>query len=420
MEAALTTLAIALGFVLDWIFGDPIGVWHPVCAIGSLISGTEKLLRRLFPATPRGEKIAGVFLWGIVCGISFAVPLALLFVLGRISPWLAFAAQTLFCYQIFARKCLVDAGEHVREALDKSLDDGRRAVAMYVGRDTGALTEEGVIKATVETIAENTTDGVIAPLFYMLLGGTPLAFLYKAVNTLDSMVGYHNEKYEHFGWCSAKLDDAFNFLPARIAAVCMVAGAGMLKFDSRNARRIFQRDRFQHKSPNSAQDAFNFLPARIAAVCMVAGAGMLKFDSRNARRIFQRDRFQHKSPNSAQTESVCAGALHIQLGGPAPYFGKIVQKPTIGDDDRAIVKSDIVRASDLMTTAAVFALLLGLAIRLAYFGKIVQKPTIGDDDRAIVKSDIVRASDLMTTAAVFALLLGLAIRLAVVVTPAAF
>ena len=264
------------------------------------------------------EKIAGVFLWGIVCGISFAVPLALLFVLGCISPWLAFAAQTLFCYQIFARKCLVDAGEHVREALDKSLDDGRRAVAMYVGRDTGALTEEGVIKATVETIAENTTDGVIAPLFYMLLGGAPLAFLYKAVNTLDSMVGYHNEKYEHFGWCSAKLDDAFNFLPARIAAVCMVAGAGMLKFDSRNARRIFQRDRFQHKSPNSAQ-----------------------------------------------TESVCAGALHIQLGGPAPYFGKIVQKPTIGDDDRAIVKSDIVRASDLMTTAAVFALLLGLAIRLA-------------------------------------------------------
>ena len=318
MEAALTTLAIALGFVLDWIFGDPVGVWHPVCAIGSLISGTEKLLRRLFPATPRGKKIAGVFLWGIVCGISFAVPLALLFVLGRISPWLAFAAQTLFCYQIFARKCLVDAGEHVREALDKSLDDGRRAVAMYVGRDTGALTEEGIIKATVETIAENTTDGVIAPLFYMLLGGAPLAFLYKAVNTLDSMVGYHNEKYEHFGWCSAKLDDAFNFLPARIAAVCMVAGAGMLKFDSRNARRIFQRDRFQHKSPNSAQ-----------------------------------------------TESVCAGALHIQLGGPAPYFGKIVQKPTIGDDDRAIVKSDIVRASDLMTTAAVFALLLGLAIRLA-------------------------------------------------------
>ena len=318
MSASLTTLAVALGFALDWIFGDPQGVWHPICAIGSLISKTEKLLRRLFPATPRGDKIAGVFLWVIVCGLSFAVPLAILFLLGRVSIWLACAAQTLFCYQIFARKCLVDAGNHVRAALDKSLDDGRKAIAMYVGRDTGALTEEGVIKATVETIAENTTDGVIAPMIFMLIGGAPLGFLYKAVNTLDSMVGYHNDKYEHLGWCSAKMDDLFNFIPARVAAVCMVAGAGMLKFDSRNARRIFQRDRFKHKSPNSAQ-----------------------------------------------TESVCAGALHVQLGGPAPYFGKMVQKPTIGDDDRAIVKSDIGRAADLMTTAAVFALLLGLAIRLS-------------------------------------------------------
>ena len=318
MSASLTTLAVALGFALDWIFGDPQGVWHPICAIGSLISKTEKLLRCLFPATPRGEKIAGVFLWVIVCGLSFAVPLAILFLLGRVSIWLACAAQTLFCYQIFARKCLVDAGNHVRAALDKSLDDGRKAIAMYVGRDTGALTEEGVIKATVETIAENTTDGVIAPMIFMLIGGAPLGFLYKAVNTLDSMVGYHNDKYEHFGWCSAKMDDLFNFIPARVAAVCMVAGAGMLKFDSRNARRIFQRDRFKHKSPNSAQ-----------------------------------------------TESMCAGALHVQLGGPAPYFGKMVQKPTIGDDDRAIVKSDIGRAADLMTTAAVFALLLGLAIRLS-------------------------------------------------------
>ena len=316
--AELTTLAIALGFVLDWIFGDPQGMWHPVCAIGSLISKTEKLLRRLFPATPRGEKIAGVFLWIIVCGLSLAVPLAVLFLLGRVSKWLAFAAETLFCYQIFARKCLVDAGVHVRAALEKSLDDGRRAVSMYVGRDTAALTEEGVIKATVETIAENATDGVVAPMIFLLVGGAPLGFLYKAVNTLDSMVGYHNDRYENFGWFSAKMDDLFNFSPARVTAACMVAGAGMLKFDSRNARRIFQRDRFKHKSPNSAQ-----------------------------------------------TESVCAGALHIQLGGNAPYFGKMVRKPTIGDDDRAIVKSDIGRASDLMTTAAVFALLLGLTIRMA-------------------------------------------------------
>lgn len=314
----LTTLSIALGFVLDGLLGDPDGVWHPVCAIGALISKTEKLLRRLFPATPRGEKIAGVVLWCVVCGVSYAAPAVLLWLLGRASPWLAFAAETLFCYQIFARKCLVEAGDKVYEALQTSLAEARRAIAHYVGRDTGALTEEGVIKAAVETVAENTTDGVVAPLFFMLLGGAPLAFCYKAVNTLDSMVGYHNEQYEHFGWFSAKADDVCNFFPARIAAVCMIAGAGMLKFDSRNALRIFKRDRF----------------------C-------------------------HKSPNSAQTESVCAGALHLQLGGSAQYFGQYVHKPTIGDDDRAAVKTDIHRACDLMTTASVFALLLGLAVRLA-------------------------------------------------------
>lgn len=323
----LTTLAVALGFVLDAIFGDPDGAWHPVCAIGALISKTEKLLRRLFPQTPRGEKIAGVVLWCIVCAVSYAVPFAILLLLRAANPWLAFAAETLFCYQIFARKCLVQAGEKVYTALSQSLAEGRKAISYYVGRDTGSLTEEGVIKAAVETIAENTTDGVIAPMFFMLIGGAPLAFLYKAVNTLDSMVGYHNEKYEHFGCFSARVDDVFNFIPARIAAVCMIAGAGMLKFDSRNARRIFKRDRF----------------------C-------------------------HKSPNSAQTEAVCAGALHIQLGGSAQYFGQYVHKPTIGDDDRAIVKTDIGRAADLMTTASVFALLLGLTIRLAitftpmYFG----------------------------------------------------
>lgn len=314
----LITLAIALGFVLDWIFGDPDGAWHPICAIGALISRTERLLRRIFPATPRGEKAAGVVLWLVVCGVSYAVPLGLIFAFGRANPWLAFVAQILFCYQILARKCLADAGERVRTALERSLGEGRQAVAMYVSRDTSALDEEGVIKATVETIAENTTDGVIAPLCFMLLGGAPLAFLYKAVNTLDSMVGYRNDRYEHFGWFSAKVDDWFNFIPARIAAACMMAGAGMLRFDSHNARRIFRRDRFKHKSPNSAQ-----------------------------------------------TESVCAGALHIQLGGSAEYSGQMLHKPTIGDNDRMVVKSDITRAADLMTAAAVFALLLGLTMRLA-------------------------------------------------------
>ena len=222
-----------------------------------------------------------------------------------------------FCYQIFARKCLADAGEEVYIALGRSLEDGRKAVSMYVGRDTQALDETGVIKATVETIAENTTDGVIAPMIYMLIGGAPLGFLYKAVNTLDSMVGYHNRQYEYFGKFSAKMDDLFNFIPARLAAICMIAGAGLLHFDNQNALRIFRRDRKNHKSPNSAQ-----------------------------------------------TESVCAGALHIQLAGDASYFGQKMEKPFIGEPDRPIDRNDIARSERLMTAASLIMLALGIAVRL--------------------------------------------------------
>ena len=313
-------LAIALGFFLDALIGDPEGVWHPVCLMGAMISKIEKFFRSL-PLSKSGQRFAGVLLWIAVCSVSFLVPYIILEFLFRIHPWIHFVVNVIFCYQIFARKCLADAGRYVRKELKKSLEDGRKAVARYVGRDTSELSEEGVIKAAVETIAENTTDGVVAPFIFMLIGGAPLGFLYKAVNTLDSMIGYKNEKYRYLGWFSAKMDDIFNFLPARIAAVCMMAAAGMLKFDTVNAKRIFQRDRFNHKSPNSAQ-----------------------------------------------TESVCAGALHIQLGGDAKYFGEYVKKPTIGDNDRKIVSSDIERASDLMTTTSVFVILLGIAIKLALTG----------------------------------------------------
>lgn len=313
----LIILSIAFGFFLDALLGDPERVWHPVCGIGSMISKIEKFFRKL-PLSKSGERFAGVLLWIAVCSISFLIPYIILEFLKRIHIWVYFVVNVIFCYQIIARKCLADAGRHVRTELKKSLEDGRKAIARYVGRDTSELSKEGIIKATVETIAENTTDGVVAPIIFMLIGGAPLGFLYKAVNTLDSMVGYKNEKYKYFGWFSAKMDDVFNFLPARIAAVCMMAAAGMLKFDTVNARRIFQRDRLKHKSPNSAQ-----------------------------------------------TESVCAGALHIQLGGDAKYFGQYVKKPTIGDNDRQIVSSDIERATDLMTTTSVFVLLLGIAIRLA-------------------------------------------------------
>ena len=195
--------------------------------------------------------------------------------------------------------------------------EGRKAIAWYVGRDTAELSEEGVIKAAVETVAENLTDGVVSPLVFMLIGGAPLGMLYKAVNTLDSMVGYHNDKYEYFGKFSAKMDDFFNFIPARLSALCMIAGAGMLHLDNRNALRIYRRDRNKHKSPNAGQ-----------------------------------------------TESACAGALHIQLGGDASYFGKIVKKAAFGDPIRRVDRTDILATVDLMTAASVLALVLCCTIRL--------------------------------------------------------
>lgn len=312
-----TVLAVLTGFLLDSLLGDPAGWWHPVCLIGKLISACEKFLHCIFPETKAALTSAGVILWFLVCGISFIIPLWLLWMLAHIHPVLAWIANTIFCYQIFARKCLADAGEEVYIALGRSLEDGRKAVSMYVGRDTQALDETGVIKATVETIAENTTDGVIAPMIYMLIGGAPLGFLYKAVNTLDSMVGYHNRQYEYFGKFSAKMDDLFNFIPARLAAICMIAGAGLLHFDNQNALRIFRRDRKNHQSPNSAQ-----------------------------------------------TESVCAGALHIQLAGDASYFGQKMEKPFIGEPDRPIDRSDIARSERLMTAASLIMLALGIAVRL--------------------------------------------------------
>lgn len=306
-----------LGFALDALLGDPRWFPHPVCAVGKLISRMEKLLRRLFPPRKGAMIFAGAVLWIVVCGVSFAVPFLVLRFLSRINFWLGFAANSILCWLIFARKSLSEAGQHVYRAVKESVEEGRKAVAWYVGRDTAELTEEGVIKAAVETIAENLTDGVVSPLIYMLIGGAPLGMLYKAVNTLDSMVGYHNEKYEYLGKFSAKMDDIFNFIPARLSALCIIAGAGMLRLDNRSALRIYRRDRNLHKSPNAGQ-----------------------------------------------TESACAGALHIQLGGDASYFGKTVRKAAFGDPLRRVNRTDILATIDLMNAASVLALALCCAVRL--------------------------------------------------------
>lgn len=311
------TCAVMLGFALDALLGDPKWFPHPVCAVGKLISCMEKLLRRLFPPRKGAMVFAGVVLWIVVCGVSFALPFLVLRFLSRINFWLGFAANSILCWLIFARKSLSEAGQHVYRAVKESVEEGRKAVAWYVGRDTAELTEEGVIKAAVETIAENLTDGVVSPLIYMLIGGAPLGMLYKAVNTLDSMVGYHNEKYEYLGKFSAKMDDIFNFIPARLSALCIIAGAGMLRLDNRSALRIYRRDRNLHKSPNAGQ-----------------------------------------------TESACAGALHIQLGGDASYFGKTVRKAAFGDPLRRVNRTDILATIDLMNAASVLALALCCAVRL--------------------------------------------------------
>ncbi len=309
--------AVTAGFLLDCVFGDPEGVWHPVKAIGGLVSILERLLRRIFPKTKKGEIIAGVVLWFAVCGAAYCVPFFMLRWVKDVDIMLGFAAEALMCCQITARKSLSDAGMEVQKALASTLEEGRKAVSKYVGRDTSELSSEEVAKAAVETVAENLNDGIVAPMLFMLIGGAPLGFLYKAVNTLDSMVGYRNEKYEYFGKFSAKADDVLGFMPARVSAVCLIAGSGMLRMDSRNALRVFKRDR-------------NLT----------------------------------SSPNSGQTEAACAGALHVMLGGDASYFGKTVKKPTLGDPDVKITKSDIGRACDLMTMASVLALVLGCAARL--------------------------------------------------------
>lgn len=317
-----SAISMIIGFLLDMIIGDPHWKYHPICIIGNMISFFERHLRKYFPKNERGERTAGIWLTVIVCTVTAIVTGAVTFVAySAVSYKLFIVTESLMCYFVIAANSLKKESMKVGICLKNSdMLGARESVSMIVGRDTQFLDEEGVIKATVETVAENTSDGVIAPLFYTVLGGGCLAFVYKAINTMDSMVGYKNEKYVNFGWAAAKLDDVVNFIPSRISAVLMIAAT------------------------------------------FVSG-----LDWKNAIRIFKRDRFNHTSPNSAQTESVCAGALDVRLAGDAYYFGKLYKKPFIGDSVRELRTEDISRVNKLMYISAVFMLFMGVIFKTVMF-----------------------------------------------------
>lgn len=312
----MSLAACAAGLLLDLLFGDPVWLYHPVRLIGNWISWAERQLRKVCGSHLMA---AGGVLWVMTALMAFLIPFALLALAGWLHPALRFLLETFWCFQILAARSLSSESRKVYEKLKESdLPGAKRAVSMIVGRDTEKLTEEGVTKAAVETVAENTSDGVTAPLIYMMIGGAPLGFLYKAVNTMDSMLGYKNDRYLYFGRIPAKMDDIFNYIPARITGLLMTAAAFLTGLDGKNAWKIYRRDRRKHASPNAAQ-----------------------------------------------TESVCAGALGVQLAGDAVYFGKVYKKEFIGDALRRIEPEDILRTGRLMYAAELLTFLLCGGLKLA-------------------------------------------------------
>ena len=316
-------LAAICGFVLDLILGDPetLTPIHPVVLMGRCITVLESLLRKFLPKTRRGELLGGTMLALTLPLGTLLICCLVLMLLERLWPPLAFLTECIWCWQALAVKNLRDEAMRVYRTLkDGTPEDSRAAVSRIVGRDTKALDRSGVTRATVETVAENFSDGIAAPMLYMFLGGAPLALCYKAVNTMDSMLGYKNERYLWFGRAAARLDDAANYIPARLAALILIAAAGLCGEDAKTAARIWKRDRRKHASPNSAQ-----------------------------------------------CEAVMAGALGLRLCGPASYFGKLYDKPYIGDALREVEAEDICRACQMEKAGSWLCIGLLGALRLGIF-----------------------------------------------------
>ncbi len=322
MNYLIAVLPLFIGAAADCVIGDPYTMPHPIRLIGRLISRLEVFVRRRFAGSLRA---GGVFLAITVLSLSVIVPLIILIICYNISLWLGAAAEGVMCFYLIAARNLRDESMKVHKNIASGdVEGARKAVSMIVGRDTAVLDEAGIIRAAVETVAENTSDGVTAPIMYMSLGGAVLGFFYKAANTMDSMIGYRNEKYADIGRFAARLDDVLNYIPSRITALAMI-------------------------------------------VC----APLLGLDGRGAYRIWKRDRRKHASPNSAQTESVCAGALGVRLAGDAYYFGELHKKEYIGDALREIENEDIRRANRLMYAGSALVFAGAVIIRALIFGGII-------------------------------------------------
>lgn len=302
-------MTIWVGFVLDLLIGDPPKMPHPIRWIGKAISAIEARWNRHNDA-PDKKQVMGLFMAMIIIGGTYLVYSTLLLIAFKIHPYLGYAAEAYVVFRMLATKCLADEGIRIYKVLRTgNLAEARKWIGYLVSRDTSQLTEEAVIKATIETISENTIDGVVSPLFFTFLGGPALGMAYKAANTLDSMVGYKNDRYIDFGKASALIDDGLNWIPARLTGVLMVIAAFLLGLDYRRAAHVLIRDRFNHASPNSPFG-----------------------------------------------EAPTAGALRIQLGGRATYFGVTTDKPTFGDAIEAINGHHIKKAVDLMYVTAFLAL----------------------------------------------------------------
>ncbi len=312
----LQTSALLLGFLIDFVVGDPHSIPHPVVGIGRMIAFLDRKLRS--GSSDQKDFSRGVVTVILVLLASTIVPAAVLIGMWLIHPIAYLVVESIMCWQLLAARQLVRESTRVQRCLESNdVEGARTAVSYIVGRDTNVLDADGICRAAVETVAENTSDGVVAPLFWMILFGAVGGFFYKAVNTMDSMIGYKNQKYLYFGRAAAKTDDFVNWLPARISAHLMIFSCPLCSLDGKNARRIFHRDRYKHDSPNSAQ-----------------------------------------------TESVCAGALGVRLAGDAVYGGVVHKKEFIGDPLREIEPRDISRTCSLMYTASSLMLLIGIMIRV--------------------------------------------------------